>query len=568
MDWRGAAIQRARLWLTEVEVSDRTYRFSPPDRTGVLLGLGGPQALAMGAALLVAVFARSSGAPAPVIALSVVLGLIAGLARVGGRPLLEAAPPALSWASTLVRGRRRWFAPLHPLYAGADASPSLPPALDGQVVLSVEPADYGQSEWSHPVAVVHDRGGHRLVFAIVLIVVSSGVVVTALIMGWTSLALAVAVAGPLVSLLAARGGATSTYAATFRASGGLFGLAGRAEQERLLDLWGAALATFCRERGPVVAVRWSQFAAPAGVEQHLAHLSDLDDKGDDEPAVASYRSLLESVGPLDTRREVLVTLMVSAARVQGGSRHGGDASAAAIEVLLEELRLFAERLDTAGLAVSSPLSPPELARALRVRLDPTVAATLDRRGRSLGQVAGLVSLPNGGPLATEADWSRWRVDSSLHRSFLVVEWPRLDAPAAWMADLVLWGGAARTITVIYEPVAPRQSLRAIRRESAKLEADAEHRTRSGFRLPAAVRRAADAVAERETELVDGYAELDYVGVVTITAPAAESLERACAQLIQVASGVGVEVRALDGRHDAAVGACLPLARALARSGLG
>lgn len=554
-------------------MSERAYRFNPPDRTGVLLGLGGPQALAMGASLLIGVFARSSGAPAPLIALPLGLGMVAGLARIDGRPLLEVAPPALSWVATLVGGQRRWLAPLHLLRAGSDidASPALPPALDGQVVLVVDPAEHGQTDWAQSVAVVHDRGRrHSLVSAIVSVAMSLGAAAIVLRMGSGSPALAagVGVIGVLLSLVLLHGGGKDTYAATFRASGGPFGLAGRAEQERLLDLWGSALAAFCRERGPVVAIRWSQFATPAGLDQHLAQLPDFGGQDGDDPAVASYRSLLESAGPLATRREVLVTVMVSAGRVQGGSRHGGDQATTAIEVLLEELRLFSDRLEAAGLLVSSPLSPPELAQALRVRLDPTVAATLDRRGRSLGQLAGLAGLANAGPLATEADWSRWRVDASMHRSFLVVDWPRLDAPAAWMADLLLWGEATRTITVIYEPVAPRQSQRSIRRESAKLDADAEHRNRGGFRVPAAVHRAAEAVAEREAELVDGYGEFDYVGLVTVTAPGAESMERACAELIQVAAGVGLELRALHGRHDAAAGACLPLARGIAGRGLG
>ena len=41
----------------------RTYRFSPPDRTGWLLGLGGPQVTVLGAAVVVCVLLASAHAP-------------------------------------------------------------------------------------------------------------------------------------------------------------------------------------------------------------------------------------------------------------------------------------------------------------------------------------------------------------------------------------------------------------------------------------------------------------------------------------------------------------------------
>ena len=69
-----------------------------------------------------------------------------------------------------------------------------------------------------------------------------------------------------------------------------------------------------------------------------------------------------------------------------------------------------------------------------------------------------------------------------------------------------------------EPVAPRQSAQAVRRQATKLDSDSEHRASQGFRVGAGLRRAQQAVAEREEELVSGYRELTYAGIVTLTAP--------------------------------------------------
>jgi len=296
-------------------------------------------------------------------------------------------------------------------------------------------------------------------------------------------------------------------------------------------------------------------------EQH-AYLTEHAISDPDDPAIASYRELLRTAGPVATRHEVLVTVVVSERKVSTGSRHHGDHHSAAREALVEELRLLARRLEAAGLSVSAPLSGPELARALRVRLDPQAIVTLNRRGRSLGDRAGLVAPVDGGPMSVTSAWNHWRADASFHRAFHFREWPRFDVGPTWMSDLLLFGAAVRTVAMCYQPVSPRASHRAILRQSAKLESDATQRQRSGFRVGAHHRRATRAVEEREEELVAGFAELEYVGLLDVCAPDLESLEAACAELVQVSASCGIELRPLDGRHADGVAACLPLARGL------
>lgn len=89
---------------------ERTYRLSPPDRTGWFLGLDGPQVFTLGLAVVGGVIVLSMGMPLVVVGLGVVVAGVAALARVGGRPLIEMAPSAWQW---LRRGRRgeEWRAP-------------------------------------------------------------------------------------------------------------------------------------------------------------------------------------------------------------------------------------------------------------------------------------------------------------------------------------------------------------------------------------------------------------------------------------------------------------------------
>ena len=487
----------------------RTYRLNPPDRTGWILGLGGPQVVALGASLVAGVLVLQAGGPVQLAAVPLCLAAVLALGRFGGRSLLEWVPALWRWWRSGRSSTGPWLAPLAPLNRPPAHSPPLPPPLDTQVILSV-----GEDEATTATGIAHDPDA-------------------------------------------------GTYAATLRVSGRQFALVERGDQEDLLGLWGDALATFCREAGPVVEVRWSEWAAPAGMEEQHSYLAEhmIDDPSD--PAVVSYRQLLRTAAPVATRHEVLVTVVVSAPRVRVGARHQGDRQVAVVEVLVEELRLLRRRLEGAGLATSAPLSPAELARALRVRLDPGSIATLDQRGRSLGDRAGLVAPGDGGPLAAQAAWGHWRVDGSFHRAFWFREWPRFEVGPTWMSDILLYGGAVRTVAMSYLPVSPRVSHRTVTRQAAKLESDAEHRRKTGFRVGAHHRRAARAVDEREEELVAGYAELEYVGLVAVAAPDLETLERACAEVVQLSAGAGVELRPLDGRHPAGVAACLPLARGVA-----
>jgi hypothetical protein len=172
----------------------------------------------------------------------------------------------------------------------------------------------------------------------------------------------------------------------------------------------------------------------------------------------------------------------------------------------------------------------------------------------------LVGEHNGGPLAVGLDLQRVQVDGSWHRGYWIAEWPRLELHPAWMEPLLLHAGGIRTIAVVFEPIPPSRSQRQIDRDATRLASDEEQRAKRGFRIGARHRRAQDAVLEREHEIVAGYAELEYAGFLTVTAADVDELESACAEYEHAAAQVGLELRALDGQHDAAVGACLPIGR--------
>ena len=487
----------------------RTYRLSPPDRTGWMFGLALVQLLVVAIGVIVGTVVMAT-ASVPV-GLVVMVGLAAfGAVKVHGVSLVELAPHGVRFLRARRSGTAAWLAVVPVL--GGDARPA-PPALAGLELLIVDPGQSGVGAPGARVAVSHDR--------------RAGMV-----------------------------------AATVRVTGRQFGLIERAEQDWMVAQWGTALQAFVNERTAVVSVRWSEWAAPAGLDEHRAWLAEHLAEHPLDDIRAAYERLLIEAGSHATRHEVLVTVTVQCAKVRVSKRSSQDRLAPAVKALLGEVKLFAERLEGANLLVSVPLSPAQWARAMRLRLDPSCRLALDGRARSLGETAGGCTPGNATPLAAETTWAGWRTDGAWHRALYVAEWPRLDVSAGWMADLMLYAGSVRTISVFFEPIARSKSQRSIVRDAAKIETDAAHRAEKGFRVGAHHRRAARAVEEREEELVAGYGEFSYAGLLTITTATLEDLDTVTAEITQVAASVGLELRPLHGRHDFAMAATLPIARGL------
>jgi hypothetical protein len=458
--------------------------------------------------LVGALLVSATGSPLPAVpALAIGLGFV--FARWRGRPLHEWAPILARWSALRWWSGTRWTARVPLLGTDGTSRPAvLPPFLGDLEILE------GANGWARRlrlanVGIVHDRRQRA-------------------------------------------------YTGVLRVRGREFALLETGEQDRLLAGWGNVLGGFCRERGPIARVAWSEWAAPAALEEHLRYVAEHATAPTDSPPRVAYRDVLEAAGPMTTHHETLVAITLDATRVRTPRRPGETLDERYLDALLEELRLTTSRLEDAGLVVDPPLTGAELAEVLRLRLDPTCEPRLRTRARS-GPFHG-VAANNLGPLVVDLEFAHARIDQSWHRVYWIAEWPRLDMPAEWMSRLLLHGGGTRSVTVVYEPVTPSRSQRQVDRDATKLASDEEQRAKRGFRIGARHRRAQHAVLEREQELVAGYAELEYAGFLTVTAPNLEDLERTCGEHEQAAAQAGLELRALDGQHDLGVGAGLPIGR--------
>jgi len=180
-----------------------------------------------------------------------------------------------------------------------------------------------------------------------------------------------------------------------------------------------------------------------------------------------------------------------------------------------------------------------------------------RRGRLVERLDPITA-STAGPLVVESDWRHVRVDGAFHRTWWIGTWPRLAVPPAWLEPFLSGGGITRSMTVHFRPVSTHQSRRRIERDLVKLDSDAVTKEEKGRRIDARHRRATQALLDREEELVAGYPEMGYSGLVTVSARTLEDLEEHSEIVEQLGRECGMDLRVLDARQDVGWAAALPL----------
>jgi hypothetical protein len=481
-----------------------TYRFGDASRPGLLVGLAGRQAIPLIAGVLWMAVALQTSAPVLLVMVGPVVGVVVAFGRFRGAPLAEVFGPSCRLWVAKRRGRARWVR-TSLIGAGAGYETDVPAVLAGLELLE-SPAPW----LTRPVgaAVVRDR----------------------------------------------RAG---TVTAVLRARGRGFPLSSPGEQDALLASWGSALAPFARERTPVVRVAWQEWAHAVGTEEHDAFLAELaiTERGSD--ATRDYLNLVQRQAAVSVHHDVLISVTVDQRRVR--RRRAANPLDAAIEAMLDETRLLADRLGAAGLTVDEPLTPDELSTAIRLRSDPTRARQVTALSRGLAAAAGR-SPVEWGPMTVEPTWSSVAVDGSVHRGYRVASWPLLPVNADWLGPLLVAAGATRTVTVVMEPTPTARAARSADREVMSREADADMKERRGFRVSAQDRKRLADVITRERELTEGHPEFRFVGLVDIAAHDGDALDEAAALVEQAAAQSLLDLRPLEARHDLAWVAGLPVGR--------
>ena len=488
----------------------RTYRFSPLVRAGLFGAMPTSQVVVLGVGCgmsFVGIMLRLF----PWALLPALLSVLIAFKRVGGWALHELIPLKLGW--WMRRRRHQWFRPVPLLADGEPPADAMPPGMERLELLEVD------ASW-------------------------------------------VIAPGRLAGIGVLRDVDAGQLTAVLRVTGdGQFSLTSPDAQDTRLAMWGDALAGFCRERLTVSRIAWQEWSTSTRVE--ASRPVDADREGSSAVAAADYIELVTHAAPRSVAHDTLVSLTVDLAAVPTRRTRPIDALAAGLQLLVEELRLFTVRLEAAGLRVEPPISPAEVTLAVRTRSAPFAESEHAILGASLAAGLG-VTAAGLAPMAVSEEWECVRVDRAVHRSWWIEGWPRSEVPAIWMDLLLLGGQCTRTVTVVFEPVSPSQSARSVDEASVALESAESAKSKHGFRVRASERRLREEVERREHELVAGYGELAYCGLITVTAPTLDDLDDAAADFEQAATHAGVQLRPLEGRHAAGWVASLPLGRTVAQ----
>lgn len=327
------------------------------------------------------------------------------------------------------------------------------------------------------------------------------------------------------------------------------------EQQRRVASWGRVLATACRS-ARISSVQVMERTLPDS-GKGLTEWWSRHGTQNDSWASTTYGELIDRAGPAGERHSSTVSISLDLKAASRAIRAAGGGNRGAAAVLRQEMSTMVAALRAADLAPSGWLEPGDLAVILRSAYDPTVAGALERHG-DLGR-----DLATAGPVAVSESWSSVRSDSAHHCVLWISEWPRSLVYPGFLAPVLLSSGVRRTFSLLYTPMRTDQAARDIRKKKTEYISDAAQRQRIGQIDNAQQGAEYHDVLQQEADLTAGHGLLRATGLIAVSAPDPDELERAVADIEQAAIQASCETRRLWGQQAQAFSAAaLPLCRDL------
>jgi hypothetical protein len=330
-----------------------------------------------------------------------------------------------------------------------------------------------------------------------------------------------------------------------------FVLLDRDDREQRVSRWGRVLAGLAQS-GTLASLQVLEATVPDSgdglVEWYQARRATSNGWAD-----AQYRELLEQarLGTSTHRTTISIALDMRAASRAIKAAGGGIAGATA--VLRQDMAGLGDALRQAGLTVRAWLGEGEIAAIIRAAYDPDVV--LDAR------YDPGANLTHAGPLAITEHWDCLRHDSAWSSVLWISEWPRIDVPPDFLHSLVFTPGVRRTLSLICRPLPTDEALRQIRKEKTEAVADQTQKARIGQVADLSDAHEYQDLLTRERSVISGHTDVEFTGLITVTATTRDEMESARTAVIRAAGQAACEARPLHGRQaQAFILATLPLAR--------
>jgi len=339
--------------------------------------------------------------------------------------------------------------------------------------------------------------------------------------------------------------ASGNWVAVLPVRGRSFSLLDPEDQARRLDSWRVVLNSLARPGTSVRRVQWIERTWQAGDSTLLETARTLDLA--DRQCGGAVRSYAEVAAGASTAVQMHAAFVAVA--VPGPRTVSGEAGRRTSDVIRRELRLLEGQLRNGELWTSGPLDSNGIAGLMESAHSDQPSESRTRTRRFLWAIA------------EDEGWSFLRAGGTLHATYWIAEWPRIEVGPDFMSPLLMNGGR-RSVSVTMAPVPLERAARQVRSARTADVADEQLRSRAGFVPNARRGKEAESTVRREEELAVGHAEYRFSGYVTVSAGDRAGLDLACAETEHAAQAAHLEIRRLYGRQRDAFTFTMPLARGL------
>ncbi|MBO0748231.1 MAG: hypothetical protein J2O47_07765, partial [Acidimicrobiaceae bacterium] len=341
-----------------------------------------------------------------------------------------------------------------------------------------------------------------------------------------------------------------TLSATLAVSHPAFALLDADDRAQRVRRWGRVYASLAQS-GTCASIQVLEAAVPDPATGQVEWYARWG-RHDDGWAARQYENLLEQVRLAAGTHRSTVTLTLDMKAAGRAIKTAGRGVTGAAEVLRADMAGLADALRQAGLNVLGWLGEPELAAIVRCAYDPAVELAHSDPGANLA---------HAGPVAVSEHWDHLHHDSGYSAVLWVSEWPRIEVSPDFLHSIVFTPGIRRTLSLIARPLRTDVALRQIRKEKTEAVADMAHKQKVGQITDLSDTQEFDDLLTRERSVVAGHTDVEFAGLITVTASDRDALDAACSQMIQAAAQATCELRPLYGRQaQGFVCAALPLGR--------
>jgi hypothetical protein len=267
---------------------------------------------------------------------------------------------------------------------------------------------------------------------------------------------------------------------------------------------------------------------------------------------AQYRELLNQSSFGSSTHRTTITLSLDMKKAAAAIRSAGRGTKGAAKVLRIDMSVLEHGLRDADLRLEGWLDEAQLATMVRQAYDPQCEVDANGVGAKLA---------TSGPVALSEHWSFLRHDSGYSCVLWISDWPRVEVAPHFLHALLFAPDIRKSFSLLARPLGTSEALKALREEKTEAITDAGHKAKVGQVQDLSDVQEYGDLLEREQALLNGHADVEFSGFITVTANSEEGLTAAIALMERSAGQSGCETRVLYGRQSQGfVVAALPLGR--------